>query len=432
MRFDVLGSRYKSSFSKSAFTLAGGTAVSQLIPIVSLPVITRIYNPLEIGQYSLYYTIAGLFIVVVFLKYDAAIVLPPKKQESQAFAIVHLSFLLLILFSFALLVFVHFFHANLGKLIQTESIVPSFLYFISFTIFFYGLFSLNVAYLVRSRSFKLLSFSKILYSTLFASLQILFGFLGAGTFGMIIANLMAYAFASVFILKKKTLEVFSKVKSYSFASIFSVAVKYKEFPIIDLPTTLLNVLTNQIPVMFVSSKYGIEFYGYYMLSYKVLMAPSGLISRSVLDVFKTSAITEYTNTGSCEKIWKKVFTKLLVIAIIPFLIVLIFSPLIFRLIFGEEWIEAGQISQIFAVPFFLAFFVNPLSYTFYIANKQKYNFMFNVLFLFLVLFSLLISNNFASPNIFFIGLAIAQTVNYILYLLTSYRLSLGTQPFKNA
>ena len=57
----------------------------------------------------------------------------------------------------------------------------------------------------------------------------------------------------------------------------------------------------------------------------------------------------------------------------PFTILGIFAPEIFAFVFGENWKVAGEFAQIMTPMFFLNFIVNPLSYTFFIAQKQKLN-----------------------------------------------------------
>jgi len=64
--------------------------------------------------------------------------------------------------------------------------------------------------------------------------------------------------------------------------------------------------------------------------------------------------------------------------VVPFLILLFYSPELFILVFGEKWRQAGEFSQILSFLFFIQFVVSPLSSLILIAEKQKIDFYLQI------------------------------------------------------
>lgn len=78
--------------------------------------------------------------------------------------------------------------------------------------------------------------------------------------------------------------------------------------------------------------------------------------------------------------------KLAMIATPPFLILLFFSPQLFVVLFGPKWRISGEYAQLIAPMVYLRFISNPLSLTAIIAQKNRFEFLWQVgLSIFLVL-----------------------------------------------
>jgi teichuronic acid exporter len=103
----------------------------------------------------------------------------------------------------------------------------------------------------------------------------------------------------------------------------------------------------------------------------MLGIPIQLISGSITEVFRQRASADYNSRGNCFNIFNKTFKFLVLTSIIPFSLLFLFGPTIFRFFFGDNWEMAGRISQVMAPLFFFRFVVSPLTYVFFVAHKQK-------------------------------------------------------------
>ncbi len=73
----------KNNFAKRVSLLIGATAVAQLILILSMPLLTRLYTPEDFGLLAIYSSILAVISVVASLCYESAIPLP-KNDETAA------------------------------------------------------------------------------------------------------------------------------------------------------------------------------------------------------------------------------------------------------------------------------------------------------------------------------------------------------------
>jgi len=58
----------KSDFFKNALTLIGGTSVSQLIPLIAAPILTRLYSPEDYGILGMYKITAFWVCILLYLQ----------------------------------------------------------------------------------------------------------------------------------------------------------------------------------------------------------------------------------------------------------------------------------------------------------------------------------------------------------------------------
>ena len=110
---------------------------------------------------------------------------------------------------------------------------------------------------------------------------------------------------------------------------------------------------------------------------------------------------------------------------VPFTVLGVCAPEIFVFVFGENWRVAGEFAQIMTPMFFLNFIVNPLSYTFFIAQKQKLNLIGQFALLVLTIIAICIGMQFNNEYLTVMAFAISYSFVYIFYLGISFKFSLG-------
>ncbi|GJQ23510.1 MAG: hypothetical protein HBSAPP01_13000 [Candidatus Brocadia sapporoensis] len=157
------------------------------------------------------------------------------------------------------------------------------------------------------------------------------------------------------------------------------AKKYSDFPKKSSIGGLLNVFSDQVPIILIGILYNPIVLGFYSLSFRILYVPTNLIGSSVAQVFYEKA-TVAKRHGTLDKLVKKTTIHLFVIIIIPMVVLFIFGKPLFSFVFGKNWMEAGHITQIF-VPFILLRFIfSPQKTVMMILRRLDYEVKFNLLF----------------------------------------------------
>ncbi|OGC45117.1 hypothetical protein A2V49_02325 [candidate division WWE3 bacterium RBG_19FT_COMBO_34_6] len=204
-----------------------------------------------------------------------------------------------------------------------------------------------------------------------------------------------------------------------------VAKRFVAFPKYNLPSNLVNVIANQIPIILLGSYFGLSVVGQYALTQKILGVPGALISSSILGVFKERASRDYRETNSCRNIYVKTFKALFKLSIIPFLLIFFVSPPLIPLIFGAAWKDAGIYAQILTIMFFFRFISSPLSYVLVIAEKQKINLSVQICLLIVTIFAMQLGKTFNSVLISLLGFSIGYSIIYLIMLILSYKYSVN-------
>ncbi|MFH6937387.1 oligosaccharide flippase family protein [Flavobacterium sp. FlaQc-30] len=390
----------RSDFFNSVLVVMSGTAISQLIAMAAMPFLSRNYTPSDFGLLTTFisvFTIIGTFING---KYERVILLARNNQELNNSSI--LCFLISILVSFLTFIVV-----LLGQNIFLDyySISQEFynwFYLLPVVLLVYGFNVTILSYLNYKEDYKTISTSRVvktLTSTIFSVLGIYFM---KNFGGLILGELIGY-FISTLIIGNKIKGIYN-FNLYSFSEVKKLAIKYKTFPVYNIPSDLFNAISSQMPSFFLIAFFGANVTGQYALMKKIIDAPISLFSSSILEVFRQKAAEQYIKFGTCKELFIKTAKNLTIISGPPFLVLFIFGPQLFVFFFGEEWFMAGVYARIFSIFYFFKFISSPLSYMFYIAGKSKLDF---VLHLYIFISSLFI---------FYIPKWISVSVDTVLWI----------------
>lgn len=90
--FDFLKRAWQSRYAQGAVVLIGGSALTQLIPLLASPFIGRIFLPEDFGVYSVFLSVVNIIGGCACLKYELAAV--SARDEKTAFGIVFLCVIL--------------------------------------------------------------------------------------------------------------------------------------------------------------------------------------------------------------------------------------------------------------------------------------------------------------------------------------------------
>jgi O-antigen/teichoic acid export membrane protein len=407
----------KNDYLKNILTIVGGVFFTQLLTILLSPVLTRLYSPDTFGIIAVFLSIVNVLSVIVTLRYESVIVIIDNDEEAKSL-MGYLCFFIIFFASFFSLVIV-ITHLDLYLIFFQEEYLL-WIYFIPLVISLNAFFYIFRNWLNRKKQFKGISLAGIYKSLTLNSLLVLGGFWSPTPWIFLMSNLAAQAIETLFLYFKIYQLDGGIFNGFNKFLGLEALKNFKNFPKYSLPADIINVYTSQNPIVLLTIFYGFTPVGFFSITQRVLGLPLKLISSSTLEVFKQKASEDFVTKGSCTEIFVKTFKYLAITAIIPTILIATFSPIIFELVFGLEWIQAGYFARYLSVMFFFQFTVSPLGFTLLISGKQKLNLIWQIGLLSITTLGLYLGylSNSVDKSVFFYS--ISYSLMYIIYFFISY------------
>ncbi len=350
-----------SKFSRQVATLATGTSIAQIITIVSSPVITRIFSPETLGISALFLSIVGPLAIISTLSYPTAIVLP--RNQSQAFKLILLSIYLATVFTFILVILWLIFEQKISAIFDVNKI-RTFAYLAPIAILGTAISTIISQWLIRKKSFLLISKIAIATAIITSAIKILVGYYYPEPIILICSAILGYyisLFFIVYIQPDEFLEIkFINFSKRNFLQLYKIAIKYLDFLIYRTPQTLLNYLNHSISIFMLTLLFGLDSAGYYSLAFAVLSVPITVISGSVYQVIYPKINTVFLNGESIYPYLVKSILWLSVFGLLPTITMIFFGKEIFTFIFGNEWEKTGIYVQVMSIALFFYYIGRPI------------------------------------------------------------------------
>lgn len=302
-----------------------------------------------------------------------AVVLP--KEDRDAVNILFLSLLITLAVSIFLLTCVILFNEEISLLLGNASLAV-WLYFIPLSVLLTGLYQTFNYWCNRKKRFKNISASRVSESFSKSSANLIFGYLKITPGGLIIGRIIGQLFSTSTLLIRNLKEIISLRHFYSKHIIKAQAKKHKDFPLYSLPTTLLDVISIQIPIVIIVHLFSNYYVGLYSFAFRMLSIPISLIGVSVGQVFYQKFTELYNSNGNLRKLILKTWSSLFLIGIIPTIAIIIWGSEIFSFVFGEEWVDSGRMASFLSIILFFIFISSPTSSAFIVLKLQRISLIF--------------------------------------------------------
>ncbi|MDP8238371.1 MAG: oligosaccharide flippase family protein [Candidatus Hatepunaea meridiana] len=369
------------AFLKNALALASGTLIIQIIGFFSTPIISRLYTPEAFGIAALFGTVTSLVWPFLSFKYQYAIVLP--NDDKEAANIFSLSIFLMIIMLSVIVFLITFFGESITKVFRINALLP-YIWLLPLSMFFNGLSQPIRYWNIRHKYFRSIAVASVSCSVQNTMLKITSGIVGYNSGStLIIVDLLGRAlFTIVLSLKLLFNDLRFIISNISICVIIKLAKQYKDYPIYQNLSSLFNTASREIPTILLATYFGVAFVGQYSRGIILIGLPISLIAKSVGEVFFQGAAKRKKSGESLTDYTFTVFKRLIVFGITPFVFLFTIAPDFFYIFLGDQWVEAGRITQLLTPWFLMVFLSNPMSYLVLVFDKLKVWFYFDI-FIFL-------------------------------------------------
>ena len=393
------------------------TGVSQAIPVLVSPILSRLFAPEEFGLMALFLTVASALSVLATGRLELAVVLPD--DDEQAAKVMRLALELSLLVSVFLGVIFLTGQDYALFFIAVPSDFKPYYWWLGPTIFLYAAYQLLSYWLLRKNAYWPSAVNKISQTTTTTSMNLAVGILKLNA-GLIYSEILG-RLAGTFIGYYQSIRSgfsWPQLQNSERKTLFN---RYKKFIYFASFPAFLDSLSLNLPVFFLTSWYTAEVTGYYQLSRMVLIIPIALVSAAVGQVLLRKTI-ELKNAQKSLTGWYLKIAGILAISFLPFFITLsLGGKELFQFIFGIEWAQSGIFATILAGSYYIRFVVAPLSSVFPALEKVKISGSWQILYS-LMLGSMIFLKGVSVENFLLILLAVellAYAIYFILIIKTT-------------
>ena len=410
-----------TGFYRNTFTLLKGSFLSQLLPLIISPFLTRLYSPAEFGVLAVFTSISTILGSIINGRYEQALVLVRTKNEAQL--ITALSLLISFIGSGVLFVIFYLAGPTLMQWLHISEL-DNWFYCIPLVVFSIGVYNTLNYYELRKKQFKSISNSEVSRSISLSSIQLLYPLIKTGFQGLIIGKIVSSLIAPLYLLRNANLSL----NDLSFKKMLVIAKRFIDFPKYTNSSILLNNLSLHIVFLLIPIVYSSSILGLYSLMNKVMGTPFAFLGNSINQVFLEHVARQKREIGNAFKVTKQILIQLSILSLFSFGLVAFFMEDLFAFVFGEEWRLSGTYAVCLIPYFILKFIVSPLTSIHTAFEKQKLGFKLQLLMFVLSMISIFIAyfNNWNFINYLHLFSTLLSFF-YILRMIIILRISKNTR-----
>jgi lipopolysaccharide exporter len=413
----------KSEFTRNVVILATGSSIAQFIPFVFEPLLSRLFSPAEFGVFEIYAAIVIILGSIASARYELAILLP--KLENKAVNVLGLSLFIVIAFSLLIFTTILIAKQQIINLVHNEEL-GKYLLFIPLGVFLIGVNRGFLYWSLRSKYLKNMSLSRIFESSGKAGTSILFGIMKLSTFGLILGQIVGQVLSTAVLIFQFLKSDRNKFVFLSGKNFLSQAKIYSEFPKINIPIALTEMVQISGIIFIISFFFDNTVVGEFSKALRILLIPLNLLGTSISQIFYQKAAKDYSKGIDISKNLKKIVVSLSLWSL-PVLILFTFiSPWLFGVFLGKSWIAAGEYARILSIWIFLKFIISPVAIIPLIINKQRQYFIINLIGNLIMILSVAVPGMFFT-NIFLTLIILSSSQSFFqifMYfkIMSTYRL----------
>ena len=322
--------------------MLSGTMLAQAIPLLLMPLLTRLYSPEAIGLQTLFMGCAGALGVVATCRYDLAVVLPETEEAADDVAGLVLSLATLV--TTVILVVITLAAEPLVSLAGQPG-TSGWLWMLVPMTAGTALTLVASAYAIRSRGFVRIAQASVANQAAYAIAALAIGLWGASVQGLAAAKLVGQWTGLVVILCAFGFAIRRAVVHLGWSRILRASRSYRQFLIYNAPYSLIGTIARDIPIFLFAAMSASAAAGFYGLARTILFAPTLLASGALGQVFFREAVS-LNGSPRLEELAVSLLRFSLLTGAPLFAFCAVWGDVFFEVLFGKDWSQAGVFAMV--------------------------------------------------------------------------------------
>lgn len=348
---------------KNVGMLVSGTALAQVVAILTQPIITRLYTDGELGLFALWLTIPQTVALIAALRYDMAVVLP---EDKDAHRLLRVSAVVILGISLLTTAICTVFAQPISRLMGHEELAP-WLGWSGLFVAGLGFVNLMMFWFTRVQNFKAIAINRVQMFSTISGLKIIAALANrGGQFGLVLGQVFGQLIAAGTLIFKGRSVLLRP--SGSTTPVKKLLYRYRRMPLLNAPNALVDGLRLNGIVLILGIVYAKESVGQFSQAWLLMQAPVTLIAGAISQVFYQRFATAAPGQLKRQVVNSLKFST--VVAILPFAVLGLISPWLFPWYLGAEWQMAGLLGQALTLWLFVNVSTAPISTVFVVTDRQ--------------------------------------------------------------
>src|SRR5699024_10728731 len=368
----------RSAFIKNVAIMAIGTAGAQIISVALSPVITRLYGPEAFGIMGTFTALTRIIIPIAALTYPIAIVLP--KNDKNAKGLIKLSVFITIIITTIATLFLFAFQTKIVEVFNIGEI-SAYLFLIPLVILSAGFMQIIEQWLIRTNQFFINAKSNFMQSVITNVGKAGIGCVYPSAVVLVVLQALGNsikALLMLFFTRKSDYKESNSLEEKNYTT-KELMKKHQDFPFYRAPEEFFSSVTQNLPVLLLTSLFSPASAGFYNIGRTVLALPSRLIGQSIGDVFYPRINQASIKGENVSRLIINATLLLAIIGLIPFGTIILFGPFLFEFVFGVGWETAGEYARWIAFMSYSTFINKPSVRSMPVLAAQKFHLFFTVI-----------------------------------------------------
>jgi O-antigen/teichoic acid export membrane protein len=338
--------------------------------IAVTPVLSRLYGPSDIAVLSVLVALASPLGMIATLRWDAAVPLP--SGEGEVAGLLTLGLLSVVTCAGASALAIWFAFEPITSLVGVRK--PHLLAAIPMMVVAIGMTQLLTQLAIRHNRYVATGRSKAAQAVSAASLQVALPFLRAGGTNGLVGGYLAGQVIGALVLFPGMLR---HRRHYGRGRPgVELLRRYVHFPLLLVPSTLINAVGLQLPVLLIATSYSADDTGTFAMAMRVVTIPVTVIGLAAGQVFLgTIAVTIRASGSEALRFFDRASRWLLIVGLLVSGVLVAAGPPLFELALGHNWRTSGEVARFLALMVATQLVASPLASTLTVLERPGLQFL---------------------------------------------------------
>lgn len=251
--------------------------------------------------------------------------------------------------------------------------LANYLWILPITIFLAGSYRTFNYWAVRHHNYRCVALTRLSQSVTNVGVQLAAGAMHFGVLGLIVGFILGQV-AGTISLARFAKETLPKKIRFSVRRMNLVARRQLNFVRYDVPASLIDTASEQMPSVLLAIFFGPTIAGFYLLAQRTLSLPSVAVGQAMGQVLYGQC-RQAIEDRQLGKIVRRMVFILSGLVLVPTIIVMAWGGELFGLVFGAAWQQSGQFAAWLMIGIAVQFVYSPISMALMATEGQRINLM---------------------------------------------------------